>query len=134
MSLNVERRERFTFYKLSNGEKEKVLREILDFLKDVNDILLIVLFGSFVKDKSFRDIDIGIYVKGVHDFLNYKFMLEGKLEKITGYPIDIKILNYAPPWFVKRMLEEGVIVYEKIEGLSVKIYKKALDEMYLDKN
>ena len=58
-------------------------------------------------------------------------MMEEKIRDIVGYPIDIKILNHAPPWFVKRILEKDILYYEKIEGLLFKIYKKALDELYL---
>ncbi len=131
MSLGIEKRERFTFFTLSKDERNRLVEKILDFLKKYRDIIFIVFFGSFVTDRSFRDIDIGLYLIGEYDFLEYKFTMEKKIRDIVDYPIDVKILNYAPPWFIKRILEKDILYYEKIEGLLFKIYKKALDELYL---
>lgn len=40
------------------------------------------------------------------DPLHYTLDLEGMLEEALGYPVDAKLLNEAPAWFVRRVLEE----------------------------
>lgn len=92
------------------------------------EIVLAIVFGSFLKDYPFRDIDIAIYVVGNSDALDLKFELEEELEESVGYPIDVTVLNDAPPWFVKKVLREGLVLFTKQPLLPEKLLLKALDE------
>jgi len=107
MSLELEERDRFRFFRLSPREKEELVEKLRGELGKHGEVMLAVVFGSFLKDYPFRDIDIAVYIVGVEDSLNYKLRLEEELEEVIGYPIDVVVLNEAPPWFVKKVLNEG---------------------------
>jgi len=60
--------------------------------------------------------------------LDYKLRLKEELEKVVGYPIDVAVLNDAPPWFVKKVLNKGRPIVMKQPLLLEKLYLKAIDE------
>ncbi len=128
MPLELEERERFRFYELSREEKDRVLKKLRELLSKHTEIVLAIAFGSFLKDYPFRDIDIAIYVVGNSDALDLKFELEEELEESVGYSIDVTVLNDAPPWFVKKVLREGLVLFTKQPLLPEKLLLKALDE------
>ncbi|MGB9717841.1 MAG: nucleotidyltransferase domain-containing protein [Thermoproteota archaeon] len=129
MPLDLEERERFRFYRISKGEKERVAEVLKRVLYGRGETALAVLYGSFLKDYPFRDIDVAVYVVGEGlDPLDYELSLEAELSEKLGYNTDVKVLNDAPPWFVKKALREGVILIEKIPLLNEKLYLKAVDE------
>jgi len=128
MSLELEERERFRFFRLGPQEKEVLIKKLRDELSKRREVVLAVVFGSFLKDYPFRDIDVAVYAVPLEDSLDYKLRLEDELEKVIGYPIDIAVLNEAPPWFVKKVLEEGRPIVVKQPLLLEKLYLKAVDE------
>jgi len=119
--------EKFKFYEINLEEKRKIVNKLKRMLKRRKEILLAIIYGSFLKDYPFRDIDVALYINQSMDPLDYKFMLEKELSEKTNYPMDVKILNYAPAWFILEVLENGKILVDKL-GIAEKIYKKALDE------
>ncbi len=134
MPLELEERERFRFYKLGLEEKLKILEKIREELERREEIKLAIVYGSFLKSYSFRDIDIAVYVVTDRDLLDYKFELEDELEDKISYPVGIAILNEAPSWFVRKVLREGKVLVQKQPLLAEKLYLKALDEEYKCKN
>jgi len=84
-------------------EKERI-REVLGrLLEEEGRIIFAYLHGSFAEGRSFRDIDIAVYVEesevpreGVIDF---EIMTSMKLETNVKLPVDIKVINYAPLGF-----------------------------------
>lgn len=74
----------------------------------------------------FRDIDIAIYARG-GDPLELKFELDGELSGRLGLPVDVKVLNDAPPWFIASAIEEGVVLVDKVPGLLERLYLLSLD-------
>ncbi len=129
MSLELEEKEFFRFYELDKESREKIIVKIKEFLSWRDEIVLAVIFGSFLSEEVFRDIDIAVYVKPVvRDYLDYKFTLEEELTNITGYPVDVKILNEAPPVFTKNVLTTGRVLVEKIPFLYEKLLLKSIDE------
>lgn len=129
MSLGeFEEREQFRFYSLSPEEKERVLQRLTGVLGRHDEIKLAVVYGSFLKDYPFRDIDVALYIAPAADPLNYKISLEVELEDSIGYPVDVAVLNDAPPWFVKKVLREGRVLVERQPALFEKLYLKAIDE------
>jgi len=128
MSLELEERERFRFFRLSPQEKEKLVEKLRGELSKHGEVVLAIVFGSFLKDYPFRDIDVAVYAVPLEDSLDYKLRLEEELEKVVGYPIDVVVLNDAPPWFVKKVLEEGRPIVVKQLLLLEKLYLKAIDE------
>ncbi len=129
MSLEIEEREYFRFYKLDKPGRDKILDRIKKMIINRDEIVFAVVYGSFITGKTFRDIDIGVYIKPIKtDYLDYKFKLEEKLSSNLGYPVDLKVLNEAPPWFLKNVLITGKILVEKYPLIREKLLLKAIDE------
>ncbi|MEM4416497.1 MAG: nucleotidyltransferase domain-containing protein, partial [Nitrososphaerota archaeon] len=124
----AEESNRFRLRKLETSEKESILSMIKQVLEKDEDIVLAVVHGSFISEEHFRDIDVAIYVgKGV-DYLSKKFSLEKKLEKETGIPVDVNVLNNAPAWFMNRVLGKGKLLVEKYP-IYEKLYLLSLDQV-----
>jgi len=84
-------------------------------------VRLAVLFGSFVEVKSFRDIDVAVYLDRVLE-------IEVRLEERLGIPIDIAPLQSLPPKFRLRVLTKGLPIIEEL-GLYGAMLIQALDEL-----
>jgi len=77
-------------------------------------------YGSFVKEQSFRDIDVGVYVKNPEEnpFVispNIKTQLSRIFKKnidLTADQFDIQIINHTPFTFLKRVFKEGILLID----------------------
>jgi predicted nucleotidyltransferase len=101
-------------------------REItLDLIREVckqdRRVVFAYAYGSFTQDKSFRDIDIGIYVKETEEnpfaiTSDVKIALSHIAKKrglnLTADQFDVKILNEAPFTFLKRIFKEGILLVD----------------------
>lgn len=100
-------------FELENGEIERVKQRIVSTLKAETKILFAYLHGSFGK-LPFSDIDIGAYSNipedGVFDF---ELEMSSKLEIVSGYLVDFKVINYAPIGFQFSVINEGVLLFER---------------------
>jgi predicted nucleotidyltransferase len=88
-----------------NGRKAEIVEKLKSALRDTEGIAFAYLFGSFLNQETFRDIDLGIYL----DESSYRRRTEiveelyGNLEGVFE-PVDIRILNEAPPSFLYHVL------------------------------
>ncbi len=128
MSRELEESEYFKFYNISLDEKKKIINVLREILLSKNEVVLAFIYGSILERELIRDIDIAVYVVNVNDYLDYKFELDKELSLKTGFSIDVKILNNAPPWFVVEVCRRGKLLFSRTPGFSVKICKKALEE------
>ena len=85
-------------------------------------VIFAYAYGSFVKEQSFRDIDVGIYVKNpeenpfvISSDLKTQLSRAGKKENIdlTADQFDIQIINHAPFTFLKRVFKEGILLVDR---------------------
>lgn len=77
-------------------DKKELVEKIKTFLEARKEILFAYLFGSFLEEDYFRDIDIGIYVHELEPVTRDKFYdieLSTEIESITKFPVDIIVLN-----------------------------------------
>ncbi|MFZ5634093.1 MAG: nucleotidyltransferase domain-containing protein [Bacillota bacterium] len=81
-------------------DRKEICRKITQILFRRQEIIFAYVFGSFIADASFHDIDIGVFIKkdwlGRQSFLDYQISLEIELEKELPFLTDVKVLNYAP--------------------------------------
>jgi len=99
------------------------------------DIVFAYVFGSFVKEEEFSDIDIAVYLKGrVKSPLDWEVGWEGKLQSICHFPVDIRIVNRAPLSFVYQVIKSGTRIVDRDPSLRAEfeglIIKKYLDFSY----
>jgi len=128
MPLDLEERERFRFFDLKPEEREELLGRLRRELGKREEVKLAIVHGSFLTGRPFRDVDVAVYVVVEGDLLDYKLRLEEELERELGYPIDVAVLNEAPPWFVRRVLREGRPLLARQPLLLEKLLLKAVDE------
>lgn len=94
-------------FSASSAEKEKIIETLNKELFCQKDILFAFLYGSFLEEGVFRDIDIGIYVKDIHSIpALYEFKLEEQLEEAIGraFPVEVRLINEAPVTFLYHVI------------------------------
>jgi predicted nucleotidyltransferase len=100
---------------LSRSEKEKVIQIISSHLfQRYDEILTVYIFGSFISERHFLDIDIGIITAmDLNKPLDFELELENRLEKAIKYPVDVRILNRAPISFSQNVFRTGRVIIDK---------------------
>jgi predicted nucleotidyltransferase len=102
--------------------REKMLNLLREALRQDERVVFAYAYGSFFKEKSFRDIDIGIYVKDPEEnpFVispDIKTQLSRIFKKenfdLTADQLDIQIINHAPFTFLKRVFKEGILLVDR---------------------
>ncbi len=99
---------------LSKQEKEAIIETIVSLIKTVSDnIAWVYLFGSFIDEGVFSDIDLGVVtVTDVKKPLDDELNLESGLERKINYPVDVRILNKAPISFTQNVIRKGRVIME----------------------
>jgi predicted nucleotidyltransferase len=100
---------------LIRSEKEKVIQIISSHLfQQYDEILAVYIFGSFISERHFSDIDIGIITAmDLNKPLDFELKLENRLEKLIKYPVDVRILNRAPISFSQNVFRTGRVIIDK---------------------
>lgn len=111
-------------------EKEKIFDLIKLVLAKDDRLAFAYAYGSFVIEESFRDVDIGIYVKNREEnpFVissDIKTQLSNLAKKedlnLTADHFDVKVINDAPFTFLKRVFKEGVLLIDNDPDLRTDI-------------
>jgi len=128
MSLELEEAERFRFYELSSGDRERIAGILREELMRRSEVLAAFLYGSILRCRLVRDVDVAVYTGGRADPLDYKFELDEALSRVVGVPVDLRVLDYAPPWFIVEVYESGVLLFTRAPGLPERLYLNALGQ------
>ena len=122
---------------LTEKEKQEMRGNITAVLQSKELVVFAYLFGSFVGDSDFQDIDIAVYLSdfGVKRPLDIELALEAELEAVTRIPVDVRVINNAPLTFVYNVLKSGSVLLDRdaliradFEG---RIYKEYFDFRHL---
>ncbi len=115
------------------NNRTQIISKVTDHINSMDIIIFAYIFGSFARGEAFSDIDIGTYVKGglVKSSLEIEFEMEEKIEDLTGYPVDVRVLNHAPVSFIFQVVKDGLLIKDKdpdirsdFEGI---VFKKTHD-------
>lgn len=119
-------------HRLTIEEKQKVLNQLSGTMGENENILFGYAYGSFAEEMPFHDIDVGIYVSKIEpaSALEYGVDLAEKLERTVHFPVDARILNFAPVSFLYHVLR-GMIIFERDEDLRAAIVEQTVLR-YLD--
>ncbi len=123
----------FKFYRLDTSEKQRILSIIARELMGRDEVLVAVVYGGFIEYSSFRDIDVGVYTNYRIPYRKshvYEDSLSEDLTKRTGYPVDARLLDYAPTWFCFKVFDRGVVIVEKRDCLASILKSRYLRELY----
>jgi predicted nucleotidyltransferase len=100
-------------FKLTSNEMKKVKKKLISALRRHDKISFAYLHGSF-GILPFRDIDIASYCFVPEDVVfDFELEMSSKLCTVSGYPVEFKVLNYAPIGFQFYVVNEGSLLFEK---------------------
>jgi len=109
-----------------------VLREIQRELAKEEQILLAVVYGGFLHSEVFRDVDLALftgYSVPLSEEMEFCETLGRRIERVVGLPLDVKLLDYAPPGFRLSVLKRGEVVLERRPYLSLALKRAARQEL-----
>ncbi|HON82583.1 MAG TPA: nucleotidyltransferase domain-containing protein [Caldisericia bacterium] len=103
---------------LNDLEKKKLINRLRLYLIEKKEVKFSYIFGSFLSNLPFEDIDIGIYldddfIKNINKIdyiLNLMIFLE---EKFKGIEFDVVILNDLPFSFLFHIIKEGKLLFAR---------------------
>jgi uncharacterized protein len=100
--------------KIDAVQKEMVIKNIREILKKVEpEVISAYIFGSFVEENKFSDIDLALLFKTQIDKpLDFEIALEILLEDSIGYPFDVRVLNGAPLSFCQVVFRNGKLIVD----------------------
>ncbi|MBI4837095.1 MAG: nucleotidyltransferase domain-containing protein [Candidatus Portnoybacteria bacterium] len=103
-------------------KKLEIIEQIKKTLLKDEGVVFAFIFGSFLDTPSFRDIDIGIYVKDKkkEKFFDKEVELDKKIADACNLPFDIfeiKILNFAPNIFLNNIFSRGELLFGRDDKL-----------------
>ena len=112
--------------KVSISDMVKKLKETLTMH---SDIVLVFLFGSFVRGdiNSFSDLDIAIYFTGTVDFYRINDLRED-ISEMLGIEVDIVVLNTASPVIKMQVLKKGTLLINKDQRAYNEIFVNTVNE------
>ena len=119
---------------LREEQRRDIIKEITAVLGGQPEIVFAFLHGSFLAGSFFRDIDLGIFVRGMDasDFWDYEARLCQQIEEALNYlyVVELKVINKAPLSFCYHVIR-GQILFERDEE-SVTEFMVRVARSYLD--
>lgn len=126
--------EELTFHNIPLEDRTKVIEKAATFVKLCPEIVFAFLFGSFLCEPLFRDIDIGIFVKNLttSSYHFYEGQLAQQIERHIDLPIpvEVKIINEAPASFSFSVVSGKLLFTRNEEFLTV--FMTDIAKRYLD--
>jgi predicted nucleotidyltransferase len=123
------------FYYIEPASREVLIEKVRKELEKEDEIIFAYLFGSFLYQTSFRDVDIAIYLKEGKvpegEVFDYTLELSQRLSLIISLPVEVQVINYAPLGFKFSVLKHGRVLFSKDEGLRSDIIE-AVSQEYMD--
>ena len=97
------------------SQKESISGKIRSYLyRECELVVAAYLFGSFVTDDSFSDIDLAILMDTMpRNTVNLELEVECKLEEIIKFRVDVRIINGAPLSFCQNVIRHGRVIVDK---------------------
>jgi len=94
------------------NHRAEIISKATNYIISMDIIIFAYIFGSFARGEVFSDIDIGIYLKSDVDRspLEIEFEMEDKVEALSGYAVDVRVLNKAPTTFVFQVIKDGILI------------------------
>jgi predicted nucleotidyltransferase len=82
------------------------------------DVLAAYLFGSYVTDKAHpeSDVDVAVLLSGTDEMERFerRLRLIGEAEEaLDRRPVDLVVLNDAPPLLAHQVLRHGRLIFER---------------------
>lgn len=114
---------------------EAIERQLRGFFESLPDgIVAVWLFGSTARREAGpgSDVDVAVlYRETPPATLGHpSIRLAGELEKHLGQPVDVIVMNDAPPELVHHVMRDGLLVLECDAGARVRFEVRARNEYF----
>lgn len=102
---------------------KELFSRLASYLEARAGIILAYVFGSFLKGDLHEesDLDIAVLYKQVPN-IQEQIAIQNDLTKLSGYEVDLAILNGASPVFIRQVLGKGCEIYcgdSKVKNLFI---------------
>ncbi len=101
---------------LDAAKREQLLALVREELLRRPEILFAYVHGSFVKEKEFRDIDVGIYLTAPQGVL-FDADLSHELSRLAEVEVDVKAIQAAPLPFQMAVVRDGMLLFSRDDEL-----------------
>ncbi len=101
-------------------------RELIELATRDPDVLALVVYGSYLQGKSYKDIDICLFL--------YPNVVQSESNKRISYlshlpsRMDIHVFNILPIFIQARVINEGIILLNKEYDVLFDIYAQTIKE------
>ena len=126
------------YFYLKKKDKEEILAQIRSILQKRPEVVFAYCHGTFLLENKikFRDIDIALYLKG--DFKREPFDYEQEiaelLEKKIKYPVDVKVLNVTPFYFLNNVFRTGKLLFSRNDFLLAELIEDSNRQAMINYN
>ena len=126
------------YFYLEKKVKEDILNQITSILKRKTEVVFAYCHGTFLAENKikFRDIDIALYLK--EDFkketFNYEQEIAELLEKKIKYPVDVKVLNVTPFYFLNNVFRTGKLLFSRNDFLLAELIEDSNRQAMINYN
>ena len=106
-------------YNISGPEKDRISNQLARHIRrELEDVVAAYLFGSFIVEDQFSDIDVGLLLKNkVPEVLGFELAFETRLEQLYERQFDVRVLNNAPNSFAQNVIRTGKVIVDKDPNL-----------------
>jgi uncharacterized protein len=113
----------------SNSGIDDMIIKLKNYLSLQNDIVLVFIFGSFVRREiTFHsDVDIAISFIGTVDFYRINDLKED-ISGMLGMDADIVVLNSASPIIRMQVLKKGTLLINKDRRAYNEFFVRTINE------
>ena len=112
------------------------IKRITDYFKGRDEVSALYIFGSASNNKetSESDIDIAVLIndrkKGRKTYESLKKTYSSVSPGFSLRPIDIVVLNTAPPFLKHRIIKTGKVLFDRNRRLRVRFAANAIIEYF----
>lgn len=107
-------------HKFDGKTRRETIARIAAFLKGEKAVSFAYIYGSFIEDSGFNDIDLAVFVDEA--IVNHEKMLDCQLDlsvnlerEFMSYPVDVRALNIAPLSFRFSVITKGELAFSRNE-------------------
>jgi len=104
-------------FMLSDEEKRDIMERFAGYMESRKEISFAYIYGSFVEEIPFHDIDVGIYISEIkkESTTPYALDLAHFFSNALRIRTDVYVLNYAPVLFLYHVIK-GRLIFERDEN------------------
>ncbi|MGB9935502.1 nucleotidyltransferase domain-containing protein [Thermodesulfovibrio yellowstonii] len=117
---------------ISKNQKNQIIHLLKTLLHNEEKVVFAYLYGSFIEQDFFNDIDIAIYCSEIESVFNFQADMKIKISNelinagidISPDYIDLRVINNAPYDFLIEVLDRGVLIVDKNPELRTNLIEK----------